>query len=670
MRLQPLGSHAGPPPVKVVQGVAGGRYTRVNTLPQWRELRDELMIRKIFAVDTETTAINWVVAKLVGISFSWGAEHSYYVPVGHTTSEKQLKLEDILDDLIAIFGRYDLTIVGHNIKYDLHILLNHGIEFKGIAHDTLILHKLLREEGSAELKDLAVKEIHPQANKWESAIEKWRTKKGRERIPAPLPGKPNRKVMLKKANVHYGMVPIDMMVPYAASDTHYTWALFKKKLPLVAADPDLRQLYLMESRLLWVLLDMEHQGVLIDREYLREAGPDLDRQADELEEKIRKYFNDPELNVGSADQLVAALLAKGITWDKKTSSGKKLALDVEVLDRLATKYQVCEDIVACRKARKLRSTYVDGLASKLDDNNYLHCSYNQNVVTGRMSSSGPNLQNIPAKTDTIRKAFISPEGFIMVFIDYSQVEVRMTAHYSQDPVLVSAYTVPPFRDVHTNTMCEVFDLDYDEAVDILVDENHPRHGELSLLRKVAKTTNFLVIYGGGAENLRAKISTPKKQYTKAQCKKFIDKYFSRLRVLQRWIGRTKREVRINHQVQNYFGRYRRLAILGEQLPDSKQWMKAQAERQAVNFLIQGTCADLFKIAMVRVADLLRERKAKSRLIMTIHDEIVLYMHKSEIHLLDEIKAVMEDWDFTVPIVADISYAVNNWAEKKELHLAA
>jgi len=460
-----------------------------------------------------------------------------------------------------------------------------------------------------------------------------------------------------------------MMVPYAASDGHYTWALFKKKLPLVAADPDLKQLYLMESRLLWVLLDMEHRGVLIDKEYLKVAGPALEKEANEYEKKVRAYFDKPELNVGSVAELITALQEKGITWKKKTPSGKP-SLDVEVLENLASRYQVCEDIVACRQARKLKSTYVDNLEVMIDIHNYLHCSYNQNVVTGRMSSSKPNLQNIPGRTDTIRKAFISPEGYIMVFIDYSQIEVRMTAHYSQDPVLLRAYTVPPFRDVHTNTMCEVFGIDYDEAVEILHDDNHPRHNELSQLRKVAKITNFLVIYGGGAENLRSAISTPKKQYTKDQCKKFIKQYFARLRVLQRWIGRTKREVREDHQLQNFFGRYRRLEILGENLPDSKSWMKDRAERQAVNFKIQGTCADLFKIAMVRVADLLRERNAKSRLIMTIHDEIVLYMHKDEIHLLDEIKAVMEDWDFSIPIVADICYATDNWASKKELHLAA
>lgn len=661
----------GPKPF-TVKGVAGGVYTLVNTLPAWKKLWREMMIQKYLACDTETSGFDYFKRHIVGMSFSWGAANSYYVPVRHTTDDKQLKMEDIIDDLKALFARQDLITIWHNAKFDLHFYLQEGIVFNCLVHDTLILHKLLQEEGSAELKDLAVQEIDPDASKWQKNIDEIRTKLGREKIPAPTPEKPNRKVMRKKANVHYGMIPVRDMVPYAASDAHYTWTLFKRKFLPVANDPDLRQLYLVESQLLWVLLDMEHRGVLIDREYLKKVGPRLEAMAEEYAGKVREAFGKPNLNVGSTAELIAALNEKGITWSKKTKKAQKTALDAEVLERLAVKYEVCEDIVACRKSVKLKSTYVDNLITKLDLQNYLHCSYNQNVVTGRMSSSGPNLQNIPGKTDLIRNAFIVPADFVMVLIDYSQVEVRLTAHYSQDPVLVDAYTKPPLRDVHTSTMCEVFGYDYQESLGILKDEDHPMHHELNLMRKVAKITNFLVIYGGGAENLRVQISTPRKQFTKIQCKSFISRYFAKLRVLQRWIGRTKRLVQQDHHVQNHFGRYRRFPILAkaDRLRYDLKWMIDRACRQAVNFLIQGTAADLFKIAMVRVSDLLKRHKAKSRLIMTIHDEIILYMHKDEISLLGPIKKVMEDWDFSVPIVADICYATDRWGNKKELQLAA
>jgi DNA polymerase-1 len=661
------------PKAKVWKGVAGGQYTLINTLALWKQLRDELMIRKLLACDTETTGLDFTRSEIVGFSFSWGAENSYYIPIRHTTDCKQIKIEDIRDDLKEIFNRHDLSTIWHNAKFDLHFLWNEGLLPNGVVHDTLILHKLLMEEGSAELKDLSCLEIHPDADMWEVVIDNIRTKMGREKIPAPLPGKPNRTVMRKKANVHYGMIDVDNMCPYAASDVHYAWILFKKKFPQVAANPDLRQLYLMESRLLWTLLDTEHRGVLINRSYLDEAGPKLEAEAAIYEAKVREFFDDPELNVGSTKELITALQSRGIRWGKKTPKNKP-SLDVEVLENLATKHQVCADIVSCRQPRKLKSTYVDNIRSKIDGDDYLHCSYNQNLVTGRMSSSGPNLQNIPGRTDTIRKAFICPDGFVMVFIDYSQIELRMTAHYSQDPILMKAYTVPPFRDVHTNTMCEVFDYDYHEAVDILVDELHPMNKELSQLRKVSKIINFLTIYGGGSNALKAAISTPKKQFSKRECQVFIDKYFEKLRVLQRWIGREKRRIMEDHEGQNHFGRYRRFPILENaaqlMMDPSKKWMVERAKRQWVNFLIQGTCADLFKIAMVRVDDLLRQHEARSRQIMVIHDEIVFYFHRSEIGLLGEVKETMEDWDFSIPIVADISYSTDHWGNKKELHLAA
>jgi DNA polymerase-1 len=620
------------------------------------------MIRNQVACDTETSGLTFVGNHIVGMSFSWGAENSYYTPIRHETGEKQLKMEDIIDDLRAIFEREDLTTIWFNAKFDLHFYLNEGITPRGIVHDVLIQHKLLRETGSAELKELAKQEIDPNSDMWEVAIDDFRTKKGREKLPSPTAANPKRMLMRKKANVHYGMIPINLMTPYAASDTHYTWALWKKKMPLVAENSELRQLYLMESQLLWVLLEMEHKGVYISRPYLEKAGPDLETEAAKHEESAYQKLGQ-RINLASNDELAKALQKLKIPLTKKTDKGK-ISLDVEVMERLATKYEVCEDILGFRQTKKLKSTYVDNILSKLDPDDYLHCTYNQNVTTGRMSSQGPNLQNIPAKTKTIRKAFVCPDGYLMVFIDYSQVEVRMTAHYSEDQILLDCYNVT-HRDVHTNTLCEVFGYEYDEALQILDDNSHPTHEELSLLRKVAKTTNFLVIYGGGAENLRAKISSPKRQYSKEQCQKFIDQYFAKLRQLKKWINRTSAQVLQDKYVQNYFGRYRRFPELDGKF--LQEWERKHCQRQAVNFLIQGTCADLFKVAMVRVGDILRGMR--SRLVMTIHDELVFYIHKDELAVLNPIVKTMEDWHFKVPIIAEVSYAQDSWAGKKALHLS-
>lgn len=660
--IQPITPHQSPLKAKTWKGVAGGVYTLVNTLPLWRHLHEQLMIKRQVACDTETNGLKFVGHHIIGMSFSWGAENSYYVPIRHTTGEKQLKMEDIIDDLKAFFDREDLTTIWFNAKFDLHFYLNEGISPKGIVHDVLILHKLLRETGSAELKELSKQDIDPNADMWEVAIDDFRTKKGREKVPAPTPEKPNRKLALKKANVHYGMIPINMMAPYAAADPHYTWALWKKKLPLVAENSELRQLYLMESQLLWVLLGMEHKGVLIGRQYLEIAGPELIAEANKYEENAYQQLGQ-KINLASNDDLALALKKLKIPLSKKTDKGR-ISLDVEVMERLATRYEVCENILGFRRTKKLKSTYVDNILSKLDPDDYLHCTYNQNVTTGRMSSSDPNLQNIPAKTKTIRKAFVCPEGYYMVFIDYSQVEVRLTAHYSRDPVLLDCYNVT-HRDVHTNTLCEVFGYKYDEAVQVLGNNNDPKHEELSLLRKVAKTTNFLVIYGGGAENLRAKISSPQRQFSKDQCQTFIDQYFGKLRLLKKWINRTSAQVLTDKYVQNYFGRYRRFPELDDKY--LQEWDKKRCQRQAVNFLIQGTCADLFKVAMVRVGEILKGMK--SRLVMTIHDELVFYMHASEIDILSAIVKTMEDWSFRVPIIAEVSYAKDSWAGKKELHVS-
>jgi len=958
------------------KGVAGGVYTLIDTIPLWKFLFEQLMRRNQVACDTEANSLKFVTGHIVGMSFSWGAEHSYYVPVRHETGEKQLKMEDILPDLLTFFGREDLVTIWWNAKFDLHFYMNEGIIPKGIVHDGLIQHKLLKETGSAGLKDLAKKEIDPMADMWKTAVDDFRSRKGREKVPAPTPSNPKRKVSIKKANVHYGMVPLNLMTPYSASDTHYTWALWKKKMMLIAENSELRQLYLMESQLLWVLLDMEHRGTLIGRKYLVKAGPELEAEAKSYEASAIEKLGQT-INLASNDELAKALKKIKIPLNKKTEKGH-ISLDVEVMERLATRYEVCQNILDFRQTKKLKSTYVDNILSKIDANDYLHTSYNQNVVTGRMASSDPNCfdeetevltssgfvpfpeaiplwkelkfaqydqetqeidftraesctqrpakpgemvrikqqqvsllvtrkheiilkkrrsdvvervfaediredrkwihcgygqfkgtwdpgkvfiqllcavqadghvikrkswyscdfgfkkirkyerlvrllsiagesftkindkkrlrlvwsnserldeiirflgegktygpwllnlpynlvdvlleelrywdglstrksnqylskdeqnvdwiqilyvlrnrrarkryytnnhdrtysvidipekrsdsyttnihltdssydkdvycvsvpkgnivvrregkvvitgncQNIPAKTKVIRRAFVCPDGHLMVFIDYSQIEVRLTAHYSKDPVLLDAYNVT-HRDVHTNTMCEVFGHNYDEAIKILDDSSHPMYDELSLLRKVAKTTNFLVIYGGGADNLRAKISSPKRQFSKDKCQTFIDKYFNKLRKLKKWINRVSAQVLVDKYVQNYFGRYRRFPEL-EDLQKLQPWERGRCQRQAVNFLIQGTAADLFKVAMVRVGEILKGMK--SRLVMVIHDEIVFYIHKSEIDVLSSIVKTMEDWHFDVPIIAEVSYATNSWAGKKPLHV--
>jgi DNA polymerase I-like protein with 3'-5' exonuclease and polymerase domains len=322
------------------------------------------------------------------------------------------------------------------------------------------------------------------------------------------------------------------------------------------------------------------------------------------------------------------------------------------------------------------------------------------------SSHKPNMQNVPNQDKTIRRAFIAPRTFscaavcgyeergvvqpgvcpqcgaevvdtpdyALVYMDYSQMELRMTGHYSQDPVLLEVYNVT-HQDIHTRTMCEIFNYDYPEVQTALdtEDKNHPLYAEWKEKRQIAKITNFLIIYGGGASNLAAQISTPQKQYTKEQCQGFIDTYFKKYVGVKKWITRTKQQLRTQGYLQNHFGRYRRFPELSPLMAkrwssNDAKWKIEHMERVGVNFLIQGSCADLFKVAMVRAADVLKG--TRSRVVMPIHDELVFYLHRKDMSYLKEIKRQMEDFDFAVPMIVDVSFSATNWAEKKKVKLTA
>lgn len=703
--------------VESFPGVSGGKYHLIDTRPKWQEVAKKLKIKKYLACDTETNGLNHLIAKIIGLSFSCGAEESYYVPVRHTqlildptsdnpkkpkwnevaSDEKQLSMEMLFEDLQEIYEDEDRILIFHNYKYDGHFLKNEGFNIRGIVHDTLLMHNLIDENASSRLKDLAVSFIDPSAAKWEYGLDEFRTKYARIH-------------KIHKKDVHYGLIPIRMMTPYAASDAHYTWAMFKRFQPMILADKSLRELYVqIESRLLHVLLGMEHAGVVIDREYLKRISPEMAEQLEDLKKVVWKSLG-KEINIESNVQVVPLLQAKGVKFYKKTKIGNKPSLDKEVLEIIASKHQVAADLQLFRETRKLKTTYVDNLIEMSDVDQKIHCNFNQNVTTGRLASSKPNLMNIPRGNTTIRTAFVPPKlvtclggynpetkppcGYVeecviapsrcpkcrgrvevddnvfLLLIDYSQVEVRLCAHYSEDPILLDVYNNTG-EDVHLRTCCEMFGYNYKEASKILEDKKHPKYGELKKYRQIAKMINFLIIYGGGAKNLAVKISTPQEVFTEEQCKAFIKQYFDRYRGISRWIARTKIQAQRDMGVQNWFGRYRRLPELKDaarrKFIVGEKWKVERALRQACNYLIQGTAADLFKIALIRVSDILRD--SRSRIVMPIHDELILYFHKADMPLLPKIKTEMENFNFKVPIIADVSYSASNWTDKKELKLS-
>jgi DNA polymerase-1 len=536
--------------------------------------------------------------------------------------------------------------------------------------------------------------IDPEAAKWEFSIDDFRAKYSRLH-------------KIQKKDVHYGLIPIRMMVPYAASDAHYTWALFKKFQPLILADPALRSLYVqIESRLLHVLLRMEHKGVVLDRKYLQRLSPEMSVQLEELKKVVWESLG-AEVNIESNIQVIPLLQAKGVRFYKRTKIGSKVSLDKEVLEQIASKHQVAADLQTYRETRKLKTTYVDNLIEMSAVGGKIHCEYNQNVTTGRMSSRRPNLTNVPRGNTIIRTAFIPPkvitclgtdvhapcgyrnevavapnrcpkchgqinvdQDLFLLLIDFSQIEIRLTAHFSEDPILLDVYNNTG-EDVHLRTCCEMFGYQYKEAEKILQDPAHTKYKEIKKYRQIAKMINFLIIYGGGAKNLAVKISTPQEVFTEEQCKQFIRQYFDRYRGVARWIARSKIQVQRDMGVQNYFGRYRRLTELKDavrrKFVTGEKWKIERALRQGVNHIIQSSAADLFKIALIRVDDNLRD--SQSRIVMPIHDELIFYFHKADLHLLPKIKHDMEDFDFRVPIVAEFAWATTSWTDKKELKIS-
>ena len=708
-------------------GVGNSKLHLVHTLEEWRAFYALLEQQDLVACDTETTGFQWYKNdRIVGMSFGWKDMH-FYVACRHEESmqdgppPEQVDIEAVKEDLIRFFSKPTRTTVWHNAKFDLHFYEREGIHVTTKIHDTRILWHFYDENAPGALKVIA-SGWKDELGRWhkgvvdgaasvkEKQLSDWRSKESKLRREA------FRKLVMAKADelatdfayqhlkrndlkkhiaetllkdhkyadsgkdeIHYGIIPVSLMTEYAALDTFLTYKVYEFCVKNISWTPGLTALYKNEMGLLMALFDAETHGVRINRQHLESSGEELLKQIAELELKIRSVLGD--INLSSTQQLADALQKHGVVLTKATEStshleegdeDKRFAVDKGVLVKLKNKHEVIKDILKLREHMKIKNTYVDGILEKTNQDSVLHCSFNQNVSTGRMSSQDPNLQNIPARDKTIRKAFVPwSDEYTYVFADYSQIEVRLTAHYSQDPLLLDAYAKN--QDIHTRTCCEMFGFDIDSVTEILKDENHPKNKEYSLLRNVAKRINFGIIYGVGAPGLSEQIDRPAKYKDVSDeewvtvCQGFIDQYLNKYQGVKRFVNQGNRLVRKDAEVTNYFGRVRHLPhAKATKVDDSLFWMEARAQRQGVNFLIQGTAADLFKIAVVRIHNLLKGKKSK--LVNFVHDEVQIYLHKSEMDLLPQIKKAMESWTFSIPILAEFSYSDSSWGEKKGLHL--
>jgi len=647
----------------------------------------------------------------------------------------QLEMDWLRPYYQEFFAQEDVEIVGYNTKFDEKFYYVDDIIIKCKRHDGRILWHLYDENAPGALKVVASgwKDdlgrwnpgiVDSSANLNEKEISAWRTDESKARkkelskavmaAATEMKCEPrfqgwkrnDIKKYLKeeyfkdhiyaksaKDDIHYGYIPIQLLAPYAGVDTYLTECVFDYVMENMEWNDKLRALYENEMELSAVIMGAEIAGVRMDREYLQKMALDYEGKIAKLYEIIqetlvpKRTIQTPEgereetieehkarwINLGSTDQLSKALVEYGVDLTLTSKKTDKLLLDKKILNKAARKHEIVKSILELRNLEKVKSTYFDSILEKLQPDNILHANFNQNVSTGRMSSNSPNLTNMP-RGPIVRNAFIAlNEDYIYVLADYSQVEVRLTAHFSGDPILVDAYRNK--QDVHCRTSGQLFGVPYEEmiAAKDSKDKTNPRVVELNDYRNIGKTLNFSLIYGTSPQGLSEQIPRPQiyKHLSDEQwvykCEDFMKSYFRTHLGVKRFINKYSRLVYEQSYIENYFGRIRHLPharatdITGD---NSLFWIEQKAKRQGVNFLVQGTAADVFKIAVVRVANILKG--SKSFIISFVHDEIQMYIYKQDIHLLNPIKKAMEDFNFRVPLTVEMDYSLTSWGAKKAI----
>jgi DNA polymerase-1 len=601
-----------------------GSYTLVNTAAALERLAKDLAKHKVLAVDTETTGLDNRVAKLVGLCLSAAPGTGYYVPVGHDEGAN-LPLADVQKALLPVLEDPARLLVFHNARYDIPILRRHGLlpgnwDAPGKIADTMIA-AFLCNAGSREisLDDLALRHFGHAMIPIEELIGKGKNQKS------------------------FAETPVDKACEYGAEDADFTlrlWNVLEKDLKDKAQDS---LFWTMEMPLLPVLLAMENTGIIVDVKKLKDLSVDMQKEIERLELDIHKHAG-RAFNIASPQQLQQVLFTDlGLQTGKKTKTG--YSTDAGVLERLADEHPIVAAILEYREVTKLRSTYVETLPGLIGpDTGRVHTTYSQVIAaTGRLSSINPNLQNIPIRTELgrkIRGCFAAAPGKVFLCADYSQIELRMLAHLSGDPALKEAYRQN--LDIHARTAAALYGVD---EADVTSD-----------MRRAAKVVNFGVLYGMGAHRLAGQLKIPY-----AEAKKFIDNYFATYARVDAYITETVTEGRRRGYVETISGRRRPIPEL---LSDNRV-LRENAERIAANTPIQGSAADLIKIAMIRIHEKLKNGKLPCVMLLQVHDELVFEVDKEAVEEAAKlVKREMEHaMELSVPLIADMGWGPN-WLEAK------
>ena len=590
-----------------------------NELNQWLS---KIAKAELVAVDTETTSLDYMKAKLVGVSVAVEPGQAAYIPFGHDYlgAPEQLDKDSILEQLKPLLEDPSIKKVGQNLKYDMSVLAQHGIRLQGIAFDTMLESYVFDSVATRhDMDSLAEKYLEETCISFSDVAGKG------------------------AAQLTFNQVALEQAGPYAAEDADITLRLHQCLWPKVQAQPTLETVFNdLELPLLPVLSKIERTGALVDDTLLFQQSQELAERLAELETQAWDLAGQ-QFNLASPKQLGEILFEKlEIPVLKKTAKGAPSTKE-EVLQELALDYPLPKVLLEHRGLAKLKSTYTDKLPTMINPvSKRIHTSYHQaGTATGRLSSSDPNLQNIPVRTPEgrrVRQAFIPATGCKMVAADYSQIELRIMAHLSEDPSLLKAFAEG--QDIHRATAAEVFAVATEEVT--------------ADMRRSAKAINFGLIYGMSAFGLARQLNIGRKQAAE-----YIELYFERYPGVQSYMNNIRHSAAELGYVETFFGRRLYLPEIS-----SRNGMRRQAaERTAINAPMQGTAADIIKLAMIHVDDWLTSAELQSRMIMQVHDELVLEVPESELEIVSQglIEKMEHAVELLVPLVVDVGVG-NNWDE--------
>lgn len=590
-----------------------------EALDKWISLIGE---SSLFAFDTETTSLEYMDAEIVGLSLAIEPYQAAYIPLAHQYpgAPEQLSRELVLNRLKPLLCSTNHLKLGHNIKYDMNVLANYEIDLNGIAHDSMLESYVLDSTASRhDMDSLALRYLNYTTTHYDEVA-----------------GKGAKQVC-------FDQVEIEPATRYAAEDADITLRLHRHLWPKLQAESGLRQLYeQIEIPLLSILSTMERTGVLINADMLKQQGKELTARMASIEQQAQDLVGE-KFNIASPKQIQVILYEKmGLPVLEKTPKGQPSTAE-SVLQELSHEHELARLILEHRGMNKLKSTYTDKLPEQINSKSgRVHTSYHQAVAsTGRLSSSDPNLQNIPIRTEEgrkIRQAFIAPPGYVLLAADYSQIELRIMAHLSEDPALLDAFSRN--EDIHRATAAEIFNTDLEQIT--------------TEQRRAAKAINFGLIYGMSAFGLARQLGIDR-----TEAKRYVDKYFERYPAVKRYMDTTRKMAKEQGYVETVFKRRLYLPEINSRNAARRQY----AERTAINAPMQGTAADIIKRAMIQIDGALLGHSDTIKMVMQVHDELVFEIEKNS---LDNMSAKIKDImgsvpELKVPVIVDIGTGLN-WDE--------